>query len=154
MKRLLTLSVALWLPVVASADIFVVEDDAAGIPQMTVTEAPALTEIPEIAGQANDGFSYGLMWQGMEGHMLFEGRVAPGGKIVSHDGPDPYVAYIVAGHGTMGNDAPDGSIASSFDFGPGDWIVFHPGTMHHWVNGDEELVFIGFQRLPATDTEN
>ncbi|PCH99048.1 MAG: hypothetical protein COB84_00285 [Rhodobacteraceae bacterium] len=147
MRRILYAVTAALFPVMATADIYVVTDDAAGIPKVKALEAPALTEIPEIAGMANEGFSYAQLWSGMDGYKMFEGRVAAGGKIVSHDGPDTYVGYIVSGHGTMGNDAPDGSMDSSFDFGPGDVIVFGSGTMHHWVNGDEELVFIGFQRL-------
>lgn len=141
------------VPAAALADVHVILDDAQGVPQVQTSAAPALTAIPEIAGKANEGFSYGQLWSGMEGYKVFEGRVAPGGKIVSHEGPDTYIAYIVSGHATMGNDAPDGSMASKFDFGPGDVIVFGPGTMHHWVNGDEELVFIGFQRADAADSK-
>lgn len=153
MKNVIFLAATLIVPSIATAEIFAVTDNAEGIPKFEVIAAPALTEVPEIAGMANEGFSYARLWSGMDGYKVFEGRVAPGGKIVSHDGPDTYIAYIVSGQGVMGNDAPDGSTDSSFEFGPGDVIAFAPGTMHHWLNGDDELVFIGFQRLdknPAT----
>ncbi len=146
MKHLVLAALFALAPVAAAADVHVITDDANGVPQVVSTAPPALAEVPEINGSANEGFTYAQLWSGMEGFQVFEGRIAPGGRIVSHDGPDTYVAYIVSGSGTMGNDAPDGSMASSFEFGPGDVIVFGPGTMHHWVNGDEELMFIGFQR--------
>ncbi len=79
-------------------------------------------------------------------HQVFEGPIAPKSKIVSHDGPDTYIAYIVAGHGVKGNNAPDGSQASNFEFGTGNVVVFGPGTMHDWKNGDKQITFIGFQR--------
>lgn len=145
------LAAALLAPSLAGAEIFEVTDDANGVPQFTVTEAPELTAIPEIAGNANEGFEYGQIWSGLDGYMVFEGRVAPGGHIVSYEGPDTYIGYIISGQGTIGIDGPDGQLVSRFEFGPGDTIVFGPGTMHHWVNGDEELVFIGVQRLPGTE---
>lgn len=77
---------------------------------------------------------------------MFEGRTTPDGKITSHDGPYPYIAYIVAGHDVVRNYGPGGSEAPSFDFGPDDVIVFGFGTMHDWTNRDEGIVFIGFQR--------
>lgn len=146
MKHLFLAALFALVPNAAAADIHVITDDANGVPQVVSMAQPTLVDVPEINGKANDGFTYAQLWSGMAGFQVFEGRIAPGGRIVSHDGPDTYVAYIVSGSGTMGNDAPDGSMASSFAFGPGDLIVFGPGTMHHWINGDEELVFIGFQR--------
>lgn len=147
MKHILCTVAAILLPAISMADVYVVVDDAAGIPRVKTLEAPVLTEVPEIGGKANEGFTYAQLWSGMDGYKVFEGRIAPGGLIVSHDGPDTYIAYIVSGHATMGNDAPDGTQSSSFNFGPGDVIAFGPGTKHHWVNGDEELFFVGFQRL-------
>jgi mannose-6-phosphate isomerase-like protein (cupin superfamily) len=147
MKQILCAIVAALLPGFALADVYVIGDDAAGVPQVEILAAPALSDVPEIGGMANQGFSYAQLWGGMDGFKVFEGRIAPGGKIVSHEGPDTYIGYIVSGHGTLGNDAPDGTMASSIEFGPGDVIAFGPGTLHHWVNGDEELVFVGFQKL-------
>ena len=146
MKNVILSAIIACAPIAALADVFVIADDKDGVPMVEVTEAPALAEVPEVNGNANAGFSYAQLWSGMDGFQIFKGRIAAGGSVGSHDGPDTYVAYIVSGSGTMGNDAPDGSMASSFDSGPGDVIVFGPGTMHHWVNGDEDVVFIGFQR--------
>lgn len=148
MKRILCTAATALLPVISMADVYVITDDAGGMPRFKTLESPALTEVPKIGAVANKGFSYAQLWSGMHGYNVFEGRIAPGGSIASHDGPETYIAYIVSGRATMGNDAPNGSMDSSFDFGPGDVIAFGPGTMHHWVNGDEELVFVGFQRLP------
>ncbi|WP_165978893.1 cupin domain-containing protein [Antarcticimicrobium luteum] len=151
MKRIICAAAMACLPAMANAEIHVITDDANGVPHVETTPSPAMSDVPEIGGKANAGFSYARLWSGMEGFEVFEGHIAPGGRIVSHDGPDTYIGCIVSGHGTMGNDAPDGTTVSRFDFGPGDVIVFGPGTMHHWVNGDEELVFIGVQRRAPAD---
>ncbi len=147
MKNVVFLAATLIMPSLALANIFEVTDNAEGIPDIEVIAPPSLTEVPEIGSMTNEGFSCAQLWSGMDGYKVFEGRGASGGKIVSHDGPDTYIAYIVSGHGVMGNDAPDGTLVSRFEFGPGDVIAFGPGTMHHWINGGEELIFIGFQRL-------
>lgn len=115
MKHSLIAATALLWPGLAAAEVFVITDDAEGVPKLETLESPSLSEVPEINGEANDGFTYAQLWSGMEGVTVFEGRIALAGRIVSHDGPETYVAYIVSGGGTMGNDAPDGSTDSTFD---------------------------------------
>ena len=146
MKAAVFAIMASWAPLALAAEVFVISDNNSGVPEFETLSAPELVEVPEIGGDANTGFSYAQLWAGLEGFQVFKGRIQPQGKIVSHDGPETYVAYIVSGSGTMGNDGPNGDKVSSFKFGPGDVIVFGPDTMHHWEVDDEEVVFIGFQR--------
>ncbi|TMV87150.1 hypothetical protein FGG78_19155 [Thioclava sp. BHET1] len=147
MKNVLIAAIVALVPATtAVAEVFVITDDQAGVSKVETMEAPALANVPEVNGNANKGFTYAQLWAGMDGFQVFEGRIAADGFVGSHDGPDAYVAYIVSGQGTMGNDGPDGKTDSTFTFGPGDVIVFGPGTMHHWSDITEDVVFVGFQR--------
>lgn len=147
MKRLLiSLSAVLALSAPAAAEVYVITDDENGNPLTETIQDPAMTEVPEIAGTPNKGFTHAMRWTGMDGFRVSEGRIAPGGTIATHDGPDTYILYVVSGKGALVMVADDGAETSRVNYKPNDVIVFGPGTLHHWVNSDEEFVFIGVEK--------
>lgn len=100
-------------------------------------------------GRPNQGFSYGTLYDlpGASTHVM-RGHVDAKGSIAIHEGPLPYILYVISGSGKLSlNDAGGGQI-SEITYKPDDVIVFQPNTLHGWTNGETPFEFLGVE-LPA-----
>lgn len=109
----------------------------------------ALSEIPEIEGKANAGFSYGNAFSvAGRGVTVARGHFEPGGFVTPHRTRNLYIVHVVRGSGMLKLFDDSGS-THSIQFAPGDVIVLPPATMHQWANGDDDpFDFVGIECEP------
>jgi quercetin dioxygenase-like cupin family protein len=133
-----------------AGEVYVIENGAGKKAVAVKKDAPALAPVPAMPdGKKNQGFNYAMLYDmpGAATHVM-RGHIDAKGSIAVHEGPLPYILYVVSGSGKLSlNDASGGQIGE-ITYKPDDVIVFQPNTLHGWTNGDTPFEFLGVE-LPA-----
>ena len=134
-----------------AGEIYVLENGKGNKVVAVKKEAAALAAVPAMPdGKPNQGFSYAKLYevQGAATHVM-RGHVDARGSIAVHQGPLPYILYVISGSGKLSLNDKDGGQTGEITYKPDDVIVFQPNTLHGWTNGDQAFEFLGVE-LPAS----
>jgi quercetin dioxygenase-like cupin family protein len=133
-----------------AGEFYVIENGQGNKSVAVKKETPPLAAVPTMAGgKPNQGFNYGALYEipGASTRVM-HGHVDAKGSIAVHDGPQPYVLYVISGTGKLTLNDKGGAQVGEITYEPDDVIVFQPDTLHGWINGDAAFEFIGVE-LPA-----
>jgi quercetin dioxygenase-like cupin family protein len=133
-----------------AGEVYVIENGTGGIPAAVKRDVPTLAAVPVMPnGKLNQGFNYAMLYElpGAATHVM-RGHVDAKGSIAIHEGPLPYILYVISGSGKLSLNDKDGSRIAEITYKPDDVIVFQPNTLHGWTNGDAPFEFLGVE-LPA-----
>ncbi len=133
-----------------AGEVYVIENGQGNKAVAAKKETNALTAVPVMPnGKSNQGFNYGALYE-MPGGLthVMRGHVDPKGSIAIHEGPLPYILYVISGTGKLSMNDKDGEQIGAITYKPDDVIVFQPNTLHGWTNGDTAFEFLGVE-LPA-----
>jgi quercetin dioxygenase-like cupin family protein len=133
-----------------AGEVYVIENGQGNKPVAVKKETSALAAVPAMAnGKPNHGFNYGGLYElpGAAVHVM-RGHVDAKGSIAIHDGPLPYILYVISGSGKLSLNDKGGGQIGEITYKPDDVIVFQPNTLHGWINGDSAFEFLGVE-LPA-----
>jgi quercetin dioxygenase-like cupin family protein len=133
-----------------AGDVYVIENGAGDKAVAAKKETSALAAVPVMPnGSANRGFNYGMLYElpGAGTHVM-RGHVDAKGTIAIHEGPLPYILYVISGSGKLSLNDKGGGQIGEITYKPDDVIVFQPNTLHGWTNGDAPFEFLGVE-LPA-----
>jgi quercetin dioxygenase-like cupin family protein len=122
--------------------LYLIENDEKGVPR--ASRLPDITwvslqELLEQASAGDLGTLYAATPSGKEPVALGMVTCEPGGTIATHTGPQTAMCYVVQGQGKL--TLPGGE---AIDYQPNDCIVFKPGTLHGWENGDKPAAMLAF----------
>ena len=139
------LAIAAAVPAFAG-DVYVIENGNGNKPVGVKKEAGALAAVPAMPnGKPNQGFNYGALYE-MPGYAhVMRGHVDAKGSIAIHEGPLPYILYVVSGSGKLSLNDESGGQVGEIVYKPDDVIVFQPNTLHGWTNGETPFEFFGVE---------
>jgi quercetin dioxygenase-like cupin family protein len=143
------MAIAMTIPACAG-EVYVIENGEGKKPVAVKKETAALAAVPVMAnGKANQGFNYGALYElpGAATHVM-RGHVDAKGSIAIHEGPLPYILYVISGSGKLSLNDEGGGQIGEITYKPDDVIVFQPNTLHGWTNGETPFEFLGVE-LPA-----
>ncbi|MBR0799437.1 hypothetical protein JQ615_29085 [Bradyrhizobium jicamae] len=143
------IAIAVTAPAYAGG-IYVIENGEGGKAVAVKKDAAALAAVPAMPdGKPNQGFDYGKLYElpGAATHVM-RGHVDAKGSIAVHEGPLPYILYVISGAGKLSLNDKGGAQIGEITYKPDDVIVFQPNTLHGWTNGDSAFEFFGVE-LPA-----
>ena len=140
---------AIIVPACAS-EVYVIENGQGSKAVAVKKDVSALAAVPAMPnGKPNHGFNYGMLYElpGAATHVM-RGHVDAKGSIAVHEGPLPYILYVISGSGRLSLNDEGGGQIGEITYKPDDVIVFQPNTLHGWTNGDSAFEFLGVE-LPA-----
>ena len=143
------IAVVITIPACAG-EIYVIENGQGKKAVAVKKETAALSAVPAMPdGKPNQGFNYAKLYElpGAE-YPVMRGHVDAKGSIAVHEGPLPYVLYVISGSGRLSLNDAGGAQIGEVVYKPDDVIVFQPDTLHGWTNGDTAFEFLGVE-LPA-----
>ena len=116
--------------------VWVIENDAEGIPRATKAAAVQYMDLGELLG-GGDGLLAVLSSTGV---INLEQPVVSclmvtceaGGTVATHTGPSTSICYIMQGTGKLTLQG-----GTPLDYKPNDCFILGPNTLHGWENGDE-----------------
>jgi quercetin dioxygenase-like cupin family protein len=143
------IAIATAVPACASG-IYVIESGQGNKAVAVKKEAAALVAVPAMPdGKPNQGFNYAKLYELPDaGTHVMRGHVDAKGTIAVHEGPLPYILYVISGSGKLSLNDTGGAQIGEITYKPDDVIVFQPNTLHGWTNGDSAFEFLGVE-LPA-----
>jgi quercetin dioxygenase-like cupin family protein len=133
-----------------AGEVYVIEKNQGNKPVAAKKDTSALAAVPAMPnGKSNQGFNYGALYElpGAGTHVM-RGHVDPKGSIAIHEGPLPYILYVISGTGKLSLNDKGGEQIGVITYKPDDVIVFQPNTLHGWTNGDTAFEFLGVE-LPT-----
>jgi quercetin dioxygenase-like cupin family protein len=133
-----------------AGEIYVIENAEGNKPVAVKKASPVLGAVPVMPnGKTNRGFNYGALYDvpGAATHVM-RGHVDANGSIAIHEGPQPYILYVISGHGKLSLNDKGGAQIGEITYRPDDVIFFQPNTLHGWTNGETPFEFLGVE-LPA-----
>ena len=115
--------------------VWVIENDAQGIPRATREPDVAYLSLEEILCKPSAGLlaRVGAADTTAEATVsLLMLTIEPGKTVATHTGPPSNIVYILQGEGklTLNGGEP-------LDYQPNDCFILKPETLHGWENGDE-----------------
>lgn len=143
------IAIAATVPACAG-EIYVLENGKGNKVVAVKKEGVPLAPVPAMPdGKPNEGFNYAMLYElpGAATHVM-RGHVDAKGSIAVHQGPLPYILYVISGSGKLSLNDKDGAQIGEITYNPDDVIVFQPNTLHGWTNGDRAFEFLGVE-LPA-----
>jgi quercetin dioxygenase-like cupin family protein len=143
------IAIAATVPACAG-EVYVIENGQGNKPLAVWKETSALTAVPAMPnGKSNRGFNYGMLYElpGAAAHVMRR-HVDAKGSIAIHEGPLPYILFVISGSGKLSLNDKGGGQISEITYKPDDVIVFQPNTLHGWSNGESAFEFLGVE-LPA-----
>ncbi|WP_298883560.1 cupin domain-containing protein [uncultured Bradyrhizobium sp.] len=133
-----------------AGEIYVIENGQGNKVIAAKKDVAALAAVPVMPdGKPNQGFNYAKLYElpGANTHVM-RGHVDAKGSIAVHEGPLPYILYVISGSGKLSLNDKGGAQIGEVTYKPDDVIVFQPNTLHGWTNGDSAFEFLGVE-LPA-----
>jgi quercetin dioxygenase-like cupin family protein len=143
------IAIAATVPAYAG-EVYIIDNGQGNKPIAVKKETTALAGVPAMPnGKPNHGFNYGALYElpGAAVHVM-RGHVDAKGSIAVHEGPLPYILYVISGSGKLSLNDKGGGQIGEITYKPDDVIVFQPNTLHGWSNGDSAFEFLGVE-LPA-----
>lgn len=77
------------------------------------------------------------------GVTVARGHVSAGKSVPPHAGDTNYALYVLSGTGHLTLCDDNGKETGRIAFAPGDLIVFPPHAQHGWINGGEDMEWLG-----------
>jgi quercetin dioxygenase-like cupin family protein len=130
-----------------AGEVYVIKNGEGNKPVAVKQETSALAAVPAMTnGKLNQGFNYGALYElpGATAHVM-RGHVDAKGSIAIHDGPLPYILYVISGSGKLSLNDNGGGQIGEITYKPDDVIVFQPNTLHGWSNGETAFEFLGVE---------
>lgn len=131
----------------------VIENTKGDVPIIIKKDDITMVPVPMVGGEKPEnkceGWTYGTYYTTTDNALRVNNIVIePNGKIGTHKGPNPYyVCFVVEGEGVLTMVGAGNKPVATFNWKPGDVIVFRPNTLHRWDNGNKRTVMIGIESV-------
>ena len=135
----------------------VVENGKDNVPMFFEKNDINLVTVSKIGDKECKGFKSGTFYatsgNSISAVKIHKLEIEPNGMIATHEGPGvgEYICYVISGEGEMGLVNKAGETVATFNWKPGDVIIFRPNlakpnSLHYWKNGSGKTEMIGISQ--------
>ena len=135
----------------------VVENGKDNVPMFIEKNDITLVDVPKIGDKECKGFRSGTFYvtsgNSISAVKIHKLEIEPEGLIGLHEGPaaGEYICYVISGEGELVLVSKDGKTVATYNFKPGDVIIFRPNiakpnSLHYWKNGLKKTEMLGIQQ--------
>jgi len=135
----------------------VVENGKDNVPMFIEKNDITLVDVPKLGDKECKGFKSGTFYvtsgNSISAVKIHKLEIEPDGLIALHEGPavGEYICYVISGEGELGLVSKDGKTVATYNYKPGDVIIFRPNiakpnSLHYWKNGPKKTEMIGIQQ--------